>query len=543
MTRRHVALLIAAVGAAAAVFAVLADPLGVGGAPTFGWKQQLALALALIAFAAGACLWWTTASVRTLGLRALPLLLSFAVYLVAWLLMDLETTGDEPHYLLATGSLVYDGDVDLTNDYASAERTAAVEPAFPIDSPHAFRYEESDALIPLHGIGFSALLAPGFAVGGLVGARVEMIVLAALLADQLFRFLRQLGIARRRYAALAWAAVVFCLPLLAFSNQFYPEIPGALLTVIALRVVFARAPSDQALLVGGVATALIPWLHVRYLPISLALVVALAYVTRRRFVDNGRRSSTRVWRTVGSRIIVPYVVGVAALAGTFELWYGSPRPDAPYDPTFPQDIGGGGWLFAYHYFLGDVLSPGYGWIPYAPVHWVGLAGLACLIWRFRREALIGSLAVLAYVLVIASIGLPVGYSFPGRLYVTVVPLVAIPLAFVIDRVSAARVLFYPLFGASLAIAVVAVLNPGDLYIHPVESTSAHIPGVRDIQEIFPNVAPSVETAVPDWPVALLWVIATVAAGGLFVWQMRLRAGAASSSRMRMPARRTVARQR
>jgi hypothetical protein len=176
-----------------------------------------------------------------------PFALALAVYLAVFLFTRPGATGDEPHYLVVAESIAYDRDVDLANDYASPDRISRIYPVWPLDPAlHAADYTGSGELRPLRGVGLPALLAPAVALGGLTGARLVMVLVAALLADQLYRLLRALGF-RRRYRALAWAAAVFCLPLLVFSSQIYPEPPAALLVVVAIRIMVERAVSPAAL--------------------------------------------------------------------------------------------------------------------------------------------------------------------------------------------------------------------------------------------------------------------------------------------------------
>ncbi len=154
-------------------------------------------------------------------------------------MMQPGATGDEPHYLITAESIAFDGDVDLTNDYTSQERVLRMVNVFPL-GPDAGVYKESGELRPIRGVGLPAVLAPGVALGGLTGARLVMVLIAALLADQLYRLLRDLRL-RRRYRVLAWAAAIFCLPVVLFSSQIYPELAGALLVVVALRVMIVGA--------------------------------------------------------------------------------------------------------------------------------------------------------------------------------------------------------------------------------------------------------------------------------------------------------------
>ena len=172
----------------------------------------------------------------------IPFAVAFAVYLLVFVEMrPLGATGDEPHYLIAAESIAYDLDFDLTNDYASRERVLRVVNVFPL-GPHAAVYKDSGELRPYRGVGLPALLALGVGLGGLTGARLVMVLIAALFADQLYRLLRDLRF-RRLYRNLAWVSVVFCMPVLVFTSQIYPELPGALLVLVALRVMVAGGSS------------------------------------------------------------------------------------------------------------------------------------------------------------------------------------------------------------------------------------------------------------------------------------------------------------
>ena len=62
----------------------------------------------------------------------IPFAVAFAVYLFVFLEIRPGATGDEPHYLITAESIAYDLDVDLRNDYASAERVLRMVNVFPL---------------------------------------------------------------------------------------------------------------------------------------------------------------------------------------------------------------------------------------------------------------------------------------------------------------------------------------------------------------------------------------------------------------------------
>jgi hypothetical protein len=430
------------------------------------------------------------AAVIRVAAQLLPFVLALSVYVGALVVMHPSATGDEPHYLVIAGSLVHDRDVDLANDYASRGRVLDAYESFPLE-PHAATFGSSPALRSVHGHGLPALLAPALALGGVTLARLFLVLLAALLADQLFRLLRDLG-GRLLWRSLAWAAVVLCLPLVAFSSQIYPEIPAALAVVAILRIAIRPSPPAVALLGGSLAAALLPWLHVRFIPAALAATLALAYAAYRTPERSRIRDVARALvRLPGRALLVcaPPVVSLAAMALAFERWYGSPRPDAAYSAFYGGDVGGGGLGFLYHYLLSDLFHAGDGWIPYSPVAWLGLAGVGLVVWRWRAAGAAALGAVALYAGLVASTGLPVGYQFPGRILLAATVLVAVPLALALEHVPVARALFVPLLALSLAIAVAAARDHESLYASSGNRDDARIALVRGYRNAFPDTRP------------------------------------------------------
>jgi hypothetical protein len=432
----------------------------------------------------------------------LPFALAFAVYLFVFLDVKPGATGDEPHYLITAESIAFDGDVDLRNDYASAERVLRMVNVFPL-GPDARVYKDSGELRPIRGVGLPAVLAPGVALGGLTGGRIVMVLIAALMADQLYRLLRDLRL-RRRYRMAAWAAAVFCLPVILFSSQIYPELAGALLVVIALRVMVSGASSPVTLALGASAGAALAWFHVRYVPLAAGIFLGLLLaacvdgwspprrgrglrdtpVAARALIVRCANVLVKRWRTTTLPVVAPYALGFGLLALAFQHWYGSPDLHAPYEAYGDPAVGTGHWNFWYHYALRDILDPVVGWIPFAPVHWLGFAGLGCLVVMYGWPAA-GAVAVAAgYELLISSVGTGVGFGLPARYPMIVVPLIAVPLAVVIQRIRVARLMFVPLLAVSLVFVVAAARNFARLYPGDVQ----RIVGLRSTAPAFPELA-------------------------------------------------------
>ena len=116
-----------------------------------------------------------------------------------------STTGDEPFYLLTAQSLPADGDFDLRNQY----ETRSYESFF--DHPDGLWQQslplpDGDLLSPHHP-GLSILLIPGFALGGLVVAQVQFLLLAAAAMALAFVLADRLTGLRLVSSVTRWASI------------------------------------------------------------------------------------------------------------------------------------------------------------------------------------------------------------------------------------------------------------------------------------------------------------------------------------------------
>lgn len=456
------------------------------------------------------------ASVRSWILAATFLLCAAATFPVA---RRANTQGDEPHYLLATHSLVADGDLDLSNNY----RERHYLPFFPAELVvRDVLVNARGADVPIHDVGISALLAPGYALGGYRGAMLELSLIGAFLALGIYELARRLG-ASQAAAVRGWGLFAFTSPLLVYSSQIYPEIVGATLTVWAV-VSFARARRtgrSGPLLAAGAALGLLPWFSVRYwlivAPIGLAI---LAWI----FSTGGGR------RAVAQRaaiVLSPGIVSVVLFC-LFDLAvYQSPVPNAGYvlymterrPPMFtPQllDISLAGLLF----------DRAFGLLPTAPLYLVAVAGIGSA-WRSSRRVAAAMLATVAVFVLFAAVNQfwYGGYAPPPRYVFPVVALLAAFAPAVLERDDPGGVVRF-LAGWSVVVAVLYTAFPETRLSFP-DGKSA-LGGFfdryfgMDPTAAFPSF---LRAGLSDYLRALFW-----AAGATFcVLWMRKRAGRVVSS--------------
>ena len=330
-------------------------------------------------------------------------------------------TGDEPFYLLTTQSLLTDGDFDLRNQY----ETRSYESFF--DHPDGLWQQsvplpEGDLLSP-HNPGLSVLLIPGFVFGGLVGTQVQLLIMAA--ATLAFAFMLADRLTGRR--AMSWfltLGVGLTATAFIYSSEIYPEFPAGLALVLSLLLVTRQHSFGivDALLLAVLLTVMC-WLGVKYAP--LALLVS-GY-----FLLKAERSGR----------IALLAAGVAS-AGFFAWFhlhlFGSLTPygvNVVYARWNTVDILSGHIEFGERYYRvwGLFIDRRFGIGHWAPLLLAAVPGMALLAMAKPACRLILGLIV-TQILIATFIAITMmGWWFPGRTLLTVLPLFVVPIVLVLSR--------------------------------------------------------------------------------------------------------------
>lgn len=350
----------------------------------------------------------------------------------------LQASGDEPHYLLMTQSLLLEGDLDLRDNYAR-EDFLEYTPA-PL-APHYAAPRTDGRPYPAHSPGLPVLLAPAYAVAGRRGCVVMLALLAAWLAREVRRLAMDLT-EDAGAASVAWAAAAGP-PVFFYSFHAYTEVPSGLALALSLRLLL-RGGGVQSAAAAALLACLLPWLHVK-----MALAAAVLGV-----IAAMRRSG----RALAAFLAVA-AIGATAFVGYYFIVFGRLTPLAIYGGV-PRDMTSSSPLRA---SIGLLLDRSFGLLPYAPAYLLALAGAPALARRGPRVW--APLLAVGLAVVLPLLGWRMwwgGLCPPARFLVPLVPVLGATIACAASEGRGLLVrLRWPLIAAGWALAFFMVWRPED----------------------------------------------------------------------------------
>jgi hypothetical protein len=369
----------------------------------------------------------STARLRPVGSPWIAaLLVAASSGLVFFQVRDVIPSGDEPHYLAATQSLLLDADLRVTNNYARGDYLAYFPGRL---EPHFLKRAASGEIYSIHAPGVSVIVLPAFAVAGYGGAVATMILIAALTAALTWRIAYRVSGSR----AGAWVSVIgvfLTAPYFFHTFTIYPEVIGSFCVMCGLWLLIELADgspvgtakgdgdgvSTRAVIGVGVAMAMLPWLHSRFA--VLAAVLGLLIVVRL-----AERPAAR--SRIAAFLSVPVIAGIGWFTYFYLIW-GSPSPAAPYGPDTSTSAS-----YILRGLSGLLFDQQFGVITTAPIYLVAIAGGVALFRKRPRLAIELLLIVVPYAMTAASFAMWwAGSAAPARFLVAILPLAAIPLAMI-----------------------------------------------------------------------------------------------------------------
>ena len=373
---------------------------------------------------------------------------------------------------------------------------------------------------PVHGLGLSLALVPGYAAGGYGGVLVTIAALAALVALALYELLRRIGLDAR--VAVGIAALIACSsPLSPAAVRLYAEVGGTLFLLLALLCIdnwrigrWSPLVTVPLALLCFAGTALF---HTRLLPAMLVIagmgmLLGLSRLLRRAGGFSWRRW---VWGGAGAVIGAGLLVAAAAIAIRYE-----PRLQPSYLRSFlafsslgPQSFG----------ILFDRAS---GLFPAMPALLLAAGGF---VWLARRSSFLGWTALLVVIGQFLAVAVRDGgwetWGPPGRYIYPAVPFLALAFGAAWQWGFARPARFIAGLLATFGVAVTAFswwlplgLHYGIGDANPYWFADRALPPLLGVNPflLFPALA---STSTPPWSTVLPW-FGLLLVGGLLALRWR-----------------------
>ena len=311
--------------------------------------------------------------------------------------------GDEPHYLIIAHSLLYDGDVNLMNNYQEKEFVHLFPPHY------GSRYGYS-----AHSIGLPLLIAPFYYLNGRLGALFAMNIMAALYGISIYLLIYQI-FREQITALLAWVIISFSLPLLLIAFHVYPDLVAGIITAYALRKIYhqpeGRSYKRPWL---GLLVAFYPWLHFKYLVLTIIFSALFLYLNYR-------------YRKPLLPFFFPIVLSLSLLTLFYYYLYGNPFYERSAQAFSSILVG----------FPGQLLDQQFGLFIYSPVYIFLPIGIALMLKTRKRELFwLGLIFLSLYLPNSAYRQWYGGWSPAGRFLLPLMPVLLILLAYAFSTLKA-----------------------------------------------------------------------------------------------------------
>lgn len=339
-----------------------------------------------------------------------------------------SVTGDEPFYLLTTQSLVSDGDLDLRDEYRQREYRRFWDGNIPLWKQ--MEPAPDGRLLSPHEPGLSVITTPAYAAFGLRGVQRFLVVLWALAMAGAAVVARRYG-APGGAAGFAAAVVGLSPPGIVYGSQVYPEGAAALAVAVALLAVTSNRA--RPILVSAAMIGL-AWLGIKYGAVGVALAGAWA------------------WRFRNQPRLLAIAAALCAMAGAHYVWWHLDTFGGltPYGTNVVWAGEGTAAIVDSHVRVQGRLYRLYGLFldaRFGLLGWLPITALA--LWGVARRTVLpsGIVAVAVAVGTFVSITM-MGWWFPGRMLVAVLPAVVVLVALGVQR--------YPRIGLGLGVWSLAI---------------------------------------------------------------------------------------
>jgi hypothetical protein len=356
-------------------------------------------------------------------------------------------SGDEPHYLALSQTILKYHSLDVIQDYKNGD----YHQFYPIMlTPHVVRNLHGQ-LLPLHNIGGPILWLLPYALLGRLGVVFFISMVSMLIVVNIYRLLCLMG-CRERIAFMVSLSYALASPIYVYSHLVFVEVLGAFICVYVLRKILQVEVSSVELWLCSFLIGLLPWIHIRFALLEFSLFCLLLYKLYRQ------HRLRHVTQDVA--LLFPVAVLFVALEVFSIVVWGTWNPAASQVASHngPFEI-----LPAKSIFLGLFFDQEHGLLFSSPIFLFLLIGITL---SARKQLLSYNLSMLLisipYIILFASFRIWFGGANPpGRYLLVLLPLYCYYLAYALERLqnSLARAWFYVSIGYGLLYNLASISPP------------------------------------------------------------------------------------
>ncbi len=440
-------------------------------------------------------------SIRANHIRSLLVISTLLLLIAGTLYVAIyNPTGDEPHYLILSESLVKYHSFDASQIYRDLGVYNDV-----IKSHHIIK-NVYGWWMPGHSPGGPILWLIPFFLLGRLGVIWFMAAIVVLIVYNLYKLLLALEL-RAQTAFAVSLCYTLASPFFIYAHLAFIEPIAALACVYTLRKCVEQDIRVPTILCASILLGIMPWLHIRFVPVMLVLAGFLLYRIYQRYGFRG-------W---GPNIA--YLLPLAMLFLALELYnwlvIGSWNPIAlrlyANDRVFER------WPFTA--LFGILFDQNFGLLICFPLCFLLFSGiyLAARRKRYRLYNIVVLCMTLPYLLSFTTFHLWFGgYSPPARFCMVLLPALALYMAYALDRLeeSLRKRIITIAFWWGLIYNILSLLPPrngfNDLWAHNMAMLFLHV-GNFYLTDLWPAVY------VPNVARNALWLLGYLALSLWFVY--------------------------
>jgi hypothetical protein len=218
-----------------------------------------------------------------------------SITLFSWEHKNISTmTGDEPHYLIISDSIINDKTFDVTKAYKREFEKRAIykgglanKEAMP-DESNTHAIASSHGLFSVHNVGLSILLAIPFKYFGVLGAKFFLVLAISLLVILIYKFVLYYTNDNNLALLLAFS-ISFSQPIILGANQIYPDLLAGIISLYALYILYQKFQNPMSAcyvnfnneIFLSAFLSYLPWLHIKNILPALILVLGNIYLCRK----------------------------------------------------------------------------------------------------------------------------------------------------------------------------------------------------------------------------------------------------------------------